>query len=439
MPAWLSSRGKPALIGRTVPAVALTVAAAVMLAACGKQNVYAPPPPAEVGVAQPLQQTISLHLEQTGNTVAFATVDLVARVEGFLTGINYQDGAPAKKDDVLFVIEQPPYEAQLKQAEATLISSKAQLVKSQAELDRQSTLRTQDISTQVALDKARAQRDTDQASVMSAEAGVVIAKLNLSYTTVQAPFDGVVTKHLISVGELVGGTTKTKLASIVQLDPIYVTFNMSEQDLLKIRENLEGRRLTLDELRKIPMEVGLMTEEGYPHQGNLDYVSPELDPATGTILVRGIFSNPDKTLLPGFFVRIRIPAGRVVPNALLVPERAIGQNQEGRYVLVVNKDDVVEQRKAQLGQQFGELRWVEQGLKPDDRVIVSGLQRAIPGRKVAPQPATIPPAALGPAAVYAPRPGPASTPAPAATPAPQPPTPAPGAASAPSPAPAAPK
>jgi RND family efflux transporter MFP subunit len=222
-------------------------------------------------------------------------------------------------------------------------------VKSEAELSRQSTLRSQDISTQVALDKARAQRDSDKANVMSQEAGVTLAKINLGYTSVAAPFDGIVTRHLVSVGELVGGTQKTKLATIVQLDPIYVTFNMSEQDLLRIRANLDGRRLTLAELQMIPIEVGLMTDQGFPLTGKLDYVSPELDPATGTILVRGIFSNPDRILLPGLFVRIRIPTGRVEENALLVPDRALGQNQEGRYLLVLDKNDVVEQRKVQIG------------------------------------------------------------------------------------------
>lgn len=368
---------------------ALLVIAGAVAAGCSKQNAYQPPPPASVGVATPLQQTVTLHLEQTGNTAAYNNVDLVARVEGFLTAIKYADGAPMKKDDALFIIEQPPYEAQLEQAKAALLSAKAELVKSQAEFDRQSTLRAQDVSSQVQLDKARAQRDTDQANVMSQEAAVEIAQINLGYTTVKAPFDGVVTRHLVSVGEVVGGSSKTKLATIVQLDPIYVTFNLSEQDLLKIRENLDGRRLTLAELQKVPMEIGLMTEDGYPHKGHLDYASPEIDAQTGTILVRGVFSNPDRTLLPGFFVRIRIPSGRTDQNALLVPNRALGQNQEGRYLLVLNKDDVVEQRQVKVGQQVGELRIIESGLKPDDRVVVSGIQRAIPGRKVAPQAATI--------------------------------------------------
>ncbi|MEZ5788391.1 MAG: efflux RND transporter periplasmic adaptor subunit [Xanthobacteraceae bacterium] len=369
--------------------LAILLIAGTLVAACSKENTYAPPPPAKVGVATPLQETVKLHLDQTGNTLAYNTVDLVARVEGFLTAIKYEDGAKVKKGDDLFIIEQPPYEAQLEQAKAALLSAKAELVKSQAEFDRQSTLRSQDVSSQVQLDKARAQRDTDQANVMSQEAAVEIAQINLGYTTVKAPFDGTVTRHLVSVGEVVGGSTKTKLATIVQLDPIYVTFNLSEQEMLKIRENLGGRRLTLAELQKVPMEIGLMTEEGSPHKGHLDYVAPELDSQTGTILVRGVFENPDSSLLPGLFVRIQIPTGRVDQNALLVPDRALGQNQAGRYLLVLDKDDVVEQRKVEVGQQVGELRIISSGLKPDDRVVVSGIQRAIPGKKVDPQAATI--------------------------------------------------
>lgn len=388
MAAILGQRWIKDLPARPITSAVLLIATA-LVAACSKPNTYAPPPPANVGVAAPLQQTVKLHLEQTGNTIAYNNVDLVARVEGFLTAIKYDDGAYAKKGDPLFIIEQPPYEAQLEQAKAALLAAQAELVKSQAEFDRQSTLRAQDVSSQVQLDKARAQRDSDKANVMSQEAAVQIAQINLGYTTVEAPFNGVVTRHLISVGEVVGGSTKTKLATIVQLDPIYVTFNLSEQDALKIRENLGGRRLTFEELQKVPMEIGLMNEEGTPHKGHLDYVAPELDAQTGTILVRGIFSNPDRVLLPGYFVRIRIPSGRTDQDALLVPDRALGQNQEGRYLLVLNKDDVVEQRPVKVGQQIGDLRIINSGLKPDDRVVVTGIQRAIPGKKVAPQAATI--------------------------------------------------
>jgi RND family efflux transporter MFP subunit len=181
---------------------------------------------------------------------------------------------------------------------------------------------------------------------------------------------------------------------------------LSEQDVLHIRENLNGRQISLAELQEVPIQIGLMNEQGFPHKGHLNYVAPQVDPATGTILVRGIFSNPDRALWPGFFVRIRIPTGRTVENALLVPDRALGQNQEGRYLLVLNKDDVVEQRQVQIGQQFGDLRLIQSGIKPDDRIIVAGIQRAIPGRKVAPQTTTI---KATPALAPTPAPTPASS------------------------------
>jgi RND family efflux transporter MFP subunit len=362
---------------------AIALAAIFLLGGCEKQNAYVPPPPPEVEVALPIKQTVSLHFEQTGTTEAFATVDLVARVQGFLTDIKYRDGDLAKKDQTLFVIQQSTYKNQLQQAEADLTAAKAQLVKSQNEFDRQSQLLKESVTTQLAFDLAHAQRDSDSSKVMNMEAGVANAKLNLDYTTVTAPFDGIMTRHLVSVGELVGGAANTKLASIVQIDPIYVTFNVSEQDLLKIRQDL-GRRLSLDDLHKFPIEVGLMNEQGYTHKGTLDYVSPELDQKTGTVLMRGILSNPDRALFPGFFVRVQVPTGRIEQDALLVPDRALGQNQEGRYLLLVNNENVVEQRKVQVGEQLADLRIIEQGLKPEDRVVVSGIQRAIPGKKVEP-------------------------------------------------------
>jgi RND family efflux transporter MFP subunit len=244
---------------------------------------------------------------------------------------------------------------------------------------------------------AKAKRDSDQANVENQQANLTIAQVNLGYTKVVAPFDGVVTKHLISVGELVGNGVATKLATIVQLDPIYVTFNMSEQDVLQVRSNMANRRLTIDELSKIPLDIGLMNEQGYPHKGHLEYVSPEVDPQTGTILVRGIFDNSDRALLPGFFARIQVPMGLKAANTLIVPSRVIAEDQAGSYLLVVNKDDVVEQRRIKAGQSLpGGLREVTSGLNADDRVVLSTNGRAIPGKKVVPQAGTI---AAGPASI----------------------------------------
>jgi RND family efflux transporter MFP subunit len=188
----------------------------------------------------------------------------------------------------------------------------------------------------------------------------------------------------VSVGELVGASSPTQLATIVALDPIYVNFNVNEQDVLRIREDARKRGMTTNELRQLPIEVGLQTETGYPHKGKLDYVSPSVNQSTGTLAVRGILPTPDRVLLPGFFVRVRVPFDEQ-KNALLVPDTALGSDQAGRYVLVVNGDNVVEQRKVQIGSLDGGLRIIESGLKGDDRVVVAGLLSAIPGQKVDPQ------------------------------------------------------
>ena len=362
------------------------------LAACKPENKFQPPPPPEITIALPLQQQVVPYEVQTGNTVAFNTVDLVARVEGFLTSQNYIDGAIVKKGDTLFIIEQTMYKAKVKEAEAGLESAKAQLVQAEAEFGRQQTLLQQNVSAQNVFDQAKAKRDSARANVENNEGNLIIAQTNLAYTTVTAPFDGIVTKHLVSVGELVGNGVATKLATIVQLDPIYVEFNVSEQDVLKIRANLKGKRMTVEELSKIPLDIGLMNEEGFPHAGFMNYVSPEIDPNTGTILVRGLFQNPTHVLLPGFFARVRMPMGLSAENAMLVPNRVISEDQARRYVLVVNKDNVVEQRRITQGMLLpGGLRAITKGLTPEDRVVLTTSGRAVPGGKVVPKLTTLTP------------------------------------------------
>jgi RND family efflux transporter MFP subunit len=368
----------------------LVVGLACSVAACKPDNKFVAPPPPEVSVARPLQQKVVPYIEQTGNTQAVNTVDLVARVEGFLTEIEYQDGQFAKKGEPLFKIDPTTYAAKVKQAESEVVSAKALLVQAEAEFKRQETLLRQNVSAQNTYDQAKAKRDSNQANVENQTANLVIAQANLDYTGVLAPFDGVVTKRLVSVGELVGATGPTKLATIVQLDPIYVSFNLSELDVLNIRRNLADRRITLEQLNKVPIEIGLMTEQGYPHKGHLDYVSPNVDPTTGTVLVRGVFDNPDRTLLPGFFVRVRVPIGLAEKTMLAVPDRVLAEDQTGRYLMVVNKDNVVEQRRVKVGQLLvGNLRAIESGLSADDRVVITTNGRAIPGAKVVPKQTTI--------------------------------------------------
>jgi RND family efflux transporter MFP subunit len=361
----------------------LALVALFLLTAC-EQNTFVPPPPPKVEVAVPVQKSITRYLDTTGNTAAIKNVDLVARVQGFLQSINYQDGTFVKEGTTLFTIEPETYKLKLEQAQAAEAGAQASLKQAEADFKRQTELVQRQAVAQATLDTSTSTRDNVQANLQQAQANTKIAAVNYGYTNVTAPFDGIVSAHLASVGELVGVASPTQLATIVALDPIYVNFNVNEQDVLRIREDARKRGMTVNEIRQLPVEIGLQTEAGYPHKGKLDYVSPNLNQSTGTLAVRGILANPDRVLLPGFFVRVRVPYDEQ-KDALLVPDGALGSDQAGRYVLVVNTDNVVEQRKVQTGPLEGGLRVIESGLKGDDKVVVAGLLRAIPGQKVDPQ------------------------------------------------------
>ena len=360
---------------------------ACMLAACGQENRYVAPPPPQVSVAIPVQQEVTRYLETTGNTAAVNTVNLVARVQGFLEKIEYRDGDEVKAGTTLFVIEPEPYQLKLEQAQAAEAGAQATLIQTQAEYDRQVELAGRQVASKAALDNALANRDSARAKLKQAQVDTAQARINLRYTQVKAPFDGIVTARLVSIGELVGVNGPTQLATIVSTDPIYVNFNVSEQDVLRIRGEMRERGLTPRDLKKVPVEVGLQNEQGYPHKGTLDYASPTVTQGTGTLAARAIFANAHRALLPGFFVRVRIPEEQ--QNALLIPDAALGSDQGGRYVLVVGNDNVVEQRKVTLGVRQGDLRVIESGLEPKDRVVIDGIVRALPGQKVDPRVQTI--------------------------------------------------
>ena len=373
-----------------------TVLAALALAsACGQDNRYVAPPPPKVTVVTPVQRAVTPYLEATGNAAAVNSTNLVARVSGFLQAVHYKDGDEVKQGATLFTIEPEPYRLKLEQAQAAEASAAAALKQSEAEYARQVDLATRQIASKAALENALANRDTGQAKLKQAQVDTKQAQINLGYTDVKAPFDGMVTARLVSMGELVGMSGPTQLATIVQTDPIYVSFNISEPDVLRVRAEIRRLGLTTEDLKKLPVEVGLQSDEGYPHRGTLDYAAPTVSPSTGTMTVRAILPNPQQVLLPGYFVRVRV-AGEP-ENALLVPDAALGSDQGGRYLLVVDKDNVVEQRKVKLGPRVGELRAIESGLNPDDRVVVAGILRAIPGQKVDPQPQAIA-ATMAPAA-----------------------------------------
>lgn len=362
----------------------LTLGLAGLLLGCNEKQAYQPPPPTEVGVAQPIQRNVTRYLEVTGQTNAAKRVDLVARVQGTLTEIRHKDGAAVKQGDVLFVIEQDNYKLSLQLAEASQTQQNALLAQAEADLARQKQLASRQAASEAALDNALSKRDSTAAARDQAAAQVAQAKLNLAYTEVKAPFDGIVSARLVDEGALVGVGGPTPLASIVQSDPVQVKFSLDEQIVLRIREAMRQRNLTLASLGTIPVEIGLDTEKGYPHAGRLDYVAPELDVASGTLTVRAEVPNPDRVLLPGLFVRVRLPLQRDVPS-LLVPDGALGASQAGRYLLVVNAQDVVEQRPVEIGDLTeGGLRAIRSGLGAQDRVIVGQLQSAIPGAKVRP-------------------------------------------------------
>jgi multidrug efflux system membrane fusion protein len=358
----------------------------VLLAGCNARNAYVPPPPPKVMVAQPLQKPVTLYLELTGNTAPVNSVDLVARVQGYLQSINYKDGAVVTKGTQLFGIERDTYQAQLDQAKATLASNQATLAYNESEYQRQVSLARQDFASHSTLENWKAQRDQAAATVLNATAAIEVATINLGYTQVLAPFDGVVTNHLADLGALVGVSGPTKLVTIIQTDPIWVYFTLSEPQVLAIKESNAkvGLPLRTTDLSNIPVEIGLQGEEGYPHKGHMDYAAPEVDTSTGTLTVRAVFNNKDQALLSGLFVRVRTPIAQQ-NNAMLTRDDAIGTSQEGKYVLVVGPDKVVGRKIVKTGQREGQLRVIESGLDPGDWVVTEGIQRAFPGAKVEPQ------------------------------------------------------
>jgi RND family efflux transporter MFP subunit len=373
---------------RIIPALAFV--AAFLLAGCEEPNRYVAPPPPQVAVANPLRMNVIGYLEETGTLAAVNTVDLVARIPGFVTAIQYTDGALVKKGAPLFQIEPEPYKAKWDQAVAAVDGAKAQLANSQAEFDRQADLVKRQVSTQANYDKALAQRDSDKANLEAQQANAEVARINFGYTQVSAPFDGIVSARLISVGEYVGANnTPTKLATIVQIDPIWVNFNINEQDVQRIRAERARMGETSNNVSNIPVEVGLQTDTGFPYKGHLDYASPTLTAGTGTLAVRGIIANQNASLLPGYYVRVRVPGPG--QERFLVPDIAMGSDQGGRYLLVLGADNTIEQRKITAGQTVGTMRVILDGLKPDDRVVVDGLLRAIPGQKVDPKVETLTP------------------------------------------------
>jgi len=420
--------------GKVSAALLSSVASTLgLLAGCEGGNVYKAPPPAEVTVDVPVRRSVTNYIEYTGTTKAVEKVELRARVKGFLKEHHFEEGSVVKAGQLLLVIDEEPFQVALNMAEARLAEAEAAAKKAEnskakevatatialdqsvlllAKLEegRNKALLARNAGTREALDqseasrrKAEAQLDADRANqeqvsadyltnILSAKANVEAARadvrnaqINLGYCRLTAPFEGRISRRFYDPGNLVGDGQATVLATILRDNPIEFYVNVSENDLLRFRQmTREGKRRDFDKGDEIALDLGLANEEGFPHRGKLNYSDPSVDPGTGTVLARGIFDNTDRVIIPGLFARIRVALDER-PDALLVPERALGTDQAGRFLLVVGKDDVVERRAVRVGSQQGELRVIEDNLKPGDLIIVNGLQKARPGLKVSPK------------------------------------------------------
>lgn len=362
--------------------VLLSALALPALAGCDSRNAFVPPPPPKVTVASPRVGPVVDYMEFTGTITPVESVDITARVTGVLRSAQFRDGALVRKGDPLFLIEPEPFQAALQRAEAELEVQRASLDRAETELARSRKLLSEKAGSEADVVRWQQQRDSSKAGISRANAQIETARIDLGYTRIAAPFDGQMTRRLVDPGNVVGPGAVTRLATIVRRDQVHVYFNINERDLLRLMGDKpkNGKNGTPPEL---PLELALADEEAFPHAGRLEYADPTVDPSTGTLLLRGIFSNSGGRLVPGLYARIRVAMGRR-DAVLLVPERALGQDQSGSYVMIVNAQNVAEQRPVKLGALHEGYRVVEKGLDAGDRVVVNGMQRARPGSPVDP-------------------------------------------------------
>jgi RND family efflux transporter MFP subunit len=368
-------------ISNNVTRAMLGVAA---LAGCGTKNEFVPPPPPQVTVARPVTREVADALEFTGWTEATDAVDLRCRVNGYLEQVLFEDGAMVDKGQMLFVIEQAPFEAALAASRAELAKAEASLQLEQSEYDRTVPLVRRGATTEADLDVAAAELATAKANVAAAEAALKQAELNLSYTEVRSPIKGRIGRRLVDPGNLVQAE-QTLLGRVESYDPIYAYFSVSESDLLRYVSLTVDGGGSLQSMEQDPpkLYLGLANEEGFPREGRFDFSERSIDRETGTAMQRGVFENDNWTLVPGLFVRIKAPVGSP-RSRLLVEERAVSADQRGDYLLVVGDKNIVEYRPVKLGIVTNGLRVIEDGVEADDLIVVNGLQRARPGAPVAP-------------------------------------------------------
>ena len=368
------------------------LSALVMLAMVGCGNPIDPgakpaqPPAADVKIAKPLAQDVTEWDEYTGRIEAVSAVDIRARVSGYLEKVNFKAGAKVKKGDLLFLIDPKPFSAQLQYAEAELERAKAKRELAKNDLERAERLfGGKAISEEEHDARSKGSREA-VAAVQSAEANVYTARLNMEFTKIRAPIDGRIGRELITEGNLVsgGGADATRLTFIVSIDPVYVYVDADERSALKYRRQSRQDGSNGTASGQTPVQLAVADETGFPHEGHLNYISPREDTTTGTVTLRGEFANPDGLLSPGFFARMRV-RGSVPYPAILLPDKAIATDQAQRFVWVVKPDNQVEYRQVFPGAHIGQSRVITQGLKPDDWVVVDGLQKIRPGLKVNPE------------------------------------------------------
>jgi RND family efflux transporter MFP subunit len=359
------------------------------------QQAKGAPPPA-VTVAKPVRKLVVDQDEYVGRFVAVDSVEVRARVGGYLEQIKFTDGQMVKQGDTLFVIDRRPYRHVLEQAKANLTQARANLAYAQSDLERGAQLVKDHTITQQLYDQRLQTKNVAEANVRAQEEAVATAELDHEFTELHAPITGRISDRRVSTGNLVMGGltgTPTLLATIVSVDPIRFEFTFDEAAYLRYeRLAREGKDVTSRE-GSVIVAVKLIDEKDFVRQGRMDFVDNVIDKASGTIRGRAVFPNPDGVLTPGMFGRIRVP-GTPPYLAMLVPEVAIGTEQARKFVLVVAPDGTVQQKFLTFGQAVGQMRVVKDGLAPDDRVVVNGLMRARPGQKVTPQEEDAP--AVGP-------------------------------------------
>jgi len=364
----------------TLPVVA--VIAAILLAGCDNKPAGGAPPPPTVTVSQPLKKTITEWDEYTGRFAALATVEVRARVSGFIDSIHFKDGQVVKQGDLLFVIDPRPYKLAVDQAKADVERARAKLEIATSDVDRATPLVRNQTLTEREYDTRKSTQRDAAGGLGSAEAALKQAELNLEWTEVRAPIAGRISDKRVDAGNLItGGTTgATLLTEIVSLDQIHFLFDGSEADFLRyLRLAAAGDRPSSRDVQN-PVAVRLADETEFKHKGRMDFVDNVVSPKSGTIRGRAIFDNKDGLLTPGFFGRLRLYGG--THESLLIPDSAIASDQSRKIVFAVAEDGTVGAKRVELGPIVDGLRVVRSGLAATDRIVIEGLQRARPGQKV---------------------------------------------------------